>query len=215
MINNWHQQVAAENTIPESTAPVSGVVLTFMANLRQGFLNERLPLTHDQQMPPNTYISLLDHSSLTGAGAQSSPWSQGASSKVLFATSLQILLKGLIEYILSSRKSPLLLCIYCQRNNCHTRKHSLSIFCIPKYIFVYSLLDDIIWFPTLLFCEINSQLIRTMLNKNTSSPYDNQLRSMNSTYFNFMFTVTLVTSISNTSFILKMTRLASVNQSKI
>ncbi|XP_025098310.1 nuclear pore complex protein Nup205-like isoform X3 [Pomacea canaliculata] len=96
-------KVAAENTIPESTAPVSGVVLTFMANLRQGFLNERLPLTHDQQMPPNTYISLLDRSSLTGAGAQSSPWSQGASSKVLFATSLQILLKGLIEYILSSR----------------------------------------------------------------------------------------------------------------
>nr|KAG5691714.1 hypothetical protein BaRGS_010217 [Batillaria attramentaria] len=71
--------------------------------LAKCFLTDRPPLQQGPQLPSNTYISLLDRSVAGGATAQQSPWSQGVSSKTLFATSLQIVLKGLIEYILSSR----------------------------------------------------------------------------------------------------------------
>ena len=99
-------QVSEEESLAESTAPVSGVVLTLMANLRQCFLTDRLPVDEARQSRSNAYVSLRDRSAMFGgASSQPSPWSQGASSRTLFATSLQIVLKGLIEYILSSRES--------------------------------------------------------------------------------------------------------------
>ncbi|KAK7106896.1 nuclear pore complex protein Nup205-like [Littorina saxatilis] len=97
-------KVAEEEALPESTAPVSGVVLTLMANLRQCFITDRIPLDEKKQPQSNTYISLLDRSAmLSGVPSLPSPWSQGASSKTMFLTSLQMVLKGLIEYILGSR----------------------------------------------------------------------------------------------------------------
>ena len=103
--SHFSSQVSEEESLPESTAPVSGVVLTLMANLRQCFLTDRLPLDEGRASRSSTYVSLLDHSvMLSGPSSQPSPWSQGASSRTLFATSLQIVLKGLLEYILSSRE---------------------------------------------------------------------------------------------------------------
>ncbi|KAL8613661.1 hypothetical protein ACOMHN_029753 [Nucella lapillus] len=98
-------KVSEEEALPESTAPVSGVILTLMAHLRQCFLSDRLPVDETHQSQSSAYISLLDRSAMLGAQASSqpSPWNGGASSKTLFASSLQIVLKGLIEYILACR----------------------------------------------------------------------------------------------------------------
>jgi len=52
-------QVADDNALPELTAPVAGVILTLMANLRQCFLShDHEP--GDRERRDMQYVSLLD-----------------------------------------------------------------------------------------------------------------------------------------------------------
>ncbi|XP_055955132.1 nuclear pore complex protein Nup205 [Patella vulgata] len=95
-------KVATDDSLPELTAPVAGVVLTLMANLLQCFISD---VSQSERVTHAT--GQYDN---TGAGAGDAPgirltrstWSQSAGSRTLFATSLQIVLKGLIDYILKT-----------------------------------------------------------------------------------------------------------------
>ena len=82
-------------------APASDVVLMLAASLRQSFLPHHSPA--DQ---PTLLEDFDDHSGMdpvSGALAlRSSAWIRRSSSNTLFATSLQVVLKGLIEFILNS-----------------------------------------------------------------------------------------------------------------
>ena len=94
-------QVADETALVDLTAPVAGVILTLLANLRQCFISEDTE-TGDKDRRDSQYITLLDKTS--GAGGQSVSWGQGTGSRTQFATSLQMVLKGLIEHIMRSSK---------------------------------------------------------------------------------------------------------------
>ncbi|XP_052238587.1 LOW QUALITY PROTEIN: nuclear pore complex protein Nup205-like [Dreissena polymorpha] len=91
------KKVADDNALPELTAPVSGVLLTLMANLRQCFMtHDELP--SDQERRDLQYVTLLDRSA--GVSNTAVSWDKGSGSRTLFATSLQMVLKGLIEHTL-------------------------------------------------------------------------------------------------------------------
>ena len=91
-------QVADDSAMTELTAPVSGVILTLMANLRQCFMSED-PGAGERR--DSQYITMLDK---TQGASTSVSWGQGSGSRTLFATSLQMVLKGLIEHILRSSR---------------------------------------------------------------------------------------------------------------
>ena len=80
-----------------------------MANLRQCFMSEdEEPSEKDRR--ESHYITLLDRSQ---TAARSVSWGQGsAGSRTLFATSLQMVLKGVIEHILRSSKYEPLYCTF-------------------------------------------------------------------------------------------------------
>ncbi|KAK3096434.1 hypothetical protein FSP39_000076 [Pinctada imbricata] len=89
------QKVADEDALMELTSPVSGVILTLMTNLRQCFLNEHSPSEDTGSM----YPSLLDS---TATSTQTVTWGEKSGSRTLFATSLKLVLQGLIDHILKS-----------------------------------------------------------------------------------------------------------------
>ena len=82
-------------TLIELTSPVAGSVLTLVANLRQCFSAE----SSDDQNTQFTQVQ--DNSATLG---QSIAWGEGSSSgsRTLHATSLQLVLKGLIDYMMRS-----------------------------------------------------------------------------------------------------------------
>ncbi|KAL4232887.1 hypothetical protein ACF0H5_007574 [Mactra antiquata] len=93
-------KLADDSALPELTAPVAGVILTLLANLRLCFLTEdQEPSDKDQR--DSRYISLLDRSKAAGTAVSWGPGSKSGS-RTLFATSLQIVLRGVIEHILRS-----------------------------------------------------------------------------------------------------------------
>ena len=94
----FFNQVADETALVDLTAPVAGVILTLLANLRQCFISEDTE-TGEKDRRESQYITLLDK---TQAGGQSVSWGQGTGSRTQFATSLQMVLKGLIEHIMRS-----------------------------------------------------------------------------------------------------------------
>ena len=79
-----------------------------MANLRQCFMSESTEWT-DKDRRASQAMGFLDRTQ--GSGANTVLWGQGSSSRTLCATSLQMVLKGLIEYILRCSKSCLHLTI--------------------------------------------------------------------------------------------------------
>ena len=92
-------KVSKEDVVPELSSLVAGVILTLMANLRQCFLTDQSALPtevgHSSQ-----YVSLLDGTSsshMTGFGGVT-----GA--RTLYSSSLQVVLRGLIEYLMRSSK---------------------------------------------------------------------------------------------------------------
>ena len=91
-------KVADETALVDLTAPVAGVILTLLANLRQCFISEDTE-TSEKDRRDSQYVTLLDK---TQAGGQSVSWGQGTGSRTQFATSLQMVLKGLIEHIMRS-----------------------------------------------------------------------------------------------------------------
>ena len=63
-----------------------------MANLKQCFVSEQ-----SQNQDQSKYSSLQEESL-----EQNTPWGQSSGSRTLFATSLQLVLKGLIDHVLRS-----------------------------------------------------------------------------------------------------------------
>ncbi|XP_046581767.1 nuclear pore complex protein Nup205-like [Haliotis rubra] len=86
-------KVADDDAMPESTGPVAGVILTLMANLRQCFLSDTAPSTSSAAQNTSQYVTMLDRSVLPSAGS-------AVGSRTLFASSLQMVLKGVLDYIL-------------------------------------------------------------------------------------------------------------------
>lgn len=86
-----------DDALTELTAPVAGIILTLMTNLRQCFCQE--PVTEDD---PSTFLSMLD--ATPGLG-QTTAWGQGSGSRTQFASSLQLVLRGVIDHILLSSES--------------------------------------------------------------------------------------------------------------
>lgn len=87
-----------DEALTELTAPVAGIILTLMTNLRQCFCQE--PVTEDND--PSTFLSMLD--ATPGLG-QTAAWGQGSGSRTQFASSLQLVLRGVIDHILLSSES--------------------------------------------------------------------------------------------------------------
>ncbi|XP_074656294.1 nuclear pore complex protein Nup205-like [Tubulanus polymorphus] len=88
LLQDLLMEISDENALPELTAPTAGVILTLMANLRQCFLTSQ---------------------DVTGAGTNTANKNrlvgQKKGSRTLFSSSLQVVLKGLIEYILKTSAS--------------------------------------------------------------------------------------------------------------
>ena len=104
---NWPLQVSDDNALPELCAPIAGVVLTLVCHLRQCFLTES-----DGSNPADGrlshYLSLLDG---TAPVNQSAAFDQPSGSRTLFSSSLQVVLKGLIEHILRSSEWVVFCCV--------------------------------------------------------------------------------------------------------
>ena len=94
-------QVSDEEAVPELTSPVAGVILTLVSNLRHCFLTDQTELTELQNL--SHYVSLLDGAT-TASASQSSLLEQGTGVRTVFSSSLQVVLKGLIEHIMRSSK---------------------------------------------------------------------------------------------------------------
>ena len=94
--------MADEDALIELTSPVAGVILTLLANLRQCFVTEDTE-NQEKEKKEGRYISMLDKTQVNNASVT---WGQGSGSRTLFATSLQMVLKGLIEYIMRSSEFP-------------------------------------------------------------------------------------------------------------
>ncbi|KAL3882663.1 hypothetical protein ACJMK2_028981 [Sinanodonta woodiana] len=92
-------KISDENALSELTAPASGVLLTLIANLQHCFFSEDLE-SNGKEARSSQYTSQLERSQGTSLSGVS--WGQGSGSRTLFATSLQITLKGLIEHLLRS-----------------------------------------------------------------------------------------------------------------
>ena len=77
--------------------PVAGVILTLMANLRQCFLEEETQAQLDD---------LAYYPSLEGqcAGRIEVGFGQSTGARTFFASSLQVVLRGLIDHIIHSSK---------------------------------------------------------------------------------------------------------------
>jgi len=88
---------------PDVTSPVAGVLLTLLSNLRLCFLNEAAEF--DQMKMNVPYASLLDVGVSCNPKAQSTLFDQPSSSITQYSSSLQVVLRGLIEYILQSSSS--------------------------------------------------------------------------------------------------------------
>nr|XP_022290304.1 nuclear pore complex protein Nup205-like [Crassostrea virginica] len=94
LLQELQQKVTEEDTLTELTAPVAGIILTLMTNLRQCFCPD--PVTEDEA---SQVLTLLDS---TGGLGQSAAWGQKAGSRTQFASSLQLVLRGVIDHILLS-----------------------------------------------------------------------------------------------------------------
>ena len=122
--------MADEEAVPELTGPVAGVILTLLCNLRHCFLTDQSEIAQLQDI--SHYITLLDAggtnmspSAFTSGGllsfrchsellftifadkpvmADQSTFDQGTGSRTLYSSSLQVVLKGLIDYIIKSSK---------------------------------------------------------------------------------------------------------------
>ncbi|XP_063402892.1 nuclear pore complex protein Nup205-like [Mytilus trossulus] len=86
-------KVAEEDALTELTAPVSGTFLTLMANLKQCFVVEQ---SQGNRESSSKYSSMLEDP------GSKTPWVQSSGSRTLFATSLQLVLKGLIDHVMCS-----------------------------------------------------------------------------------------------------------------
>ena len=100
-------QVTEEDTLTELTAPVAGIILTLMTNLRQCFCPD--PVTEDEA---SQVLTLLDS---TGGLGQSAAWGQRAGSRTQFASSLQLVLRGVIDHILLSSKWDVIYILYVRK----------------------------------------------------------------------------------------------------
>ena len=96
-----------EDTLTELTAPVAGIILTLMTNLRQCFCPD--PVTDDEA---SQVLTLLDS---TGGLGQSAAWGQRAGSRTQFASSLQLVLRGVIDHILLSSKWDVIYILYLKK----------------------------------------------------------------------------------------------------
>lgn len=111
-------QVTEEDTLTELTAPVAGIILTLMTNLRQCFCPD--PVTEDEA---SQVLTLLDS---TGGLGQSAAWGQKAGSRTQFASSLQLVLRGVIDHILLSSKWDVIYILYLRKEQKGKEKKGLD-----------------------------------------------------------------------------------------
>ena len=91
-------KVSDEEALPELTAPVARVILTLLANQRKCFLTDE-QIDSVGYPSVSQYVTLLDaHGSLD----QNIMFGKLGGSRTLFASSLQVVLKGLVEHIMRS-----------------------------------------------------------------------------------------------------------------
>lgn len=118
-------QVTEEDTLTELTAPVAGIILTLMTNLRQCFCPD--PVTEDEA---SQVLTLLDS---TGGLGQSAAWGQKAGSRTQFASSLQLVLRGVIDHILLSSKWDVIYILYLRKRTESERKKKVWIKAVLSY----------------------------------------------------------------------------------
>ncbi|XP_056015581.1 nuclear pore complex protein Nup205-like isoform X3 [Ostrea edulis] len=94
LLQELQRKVTEDDALTELTAPVAGIILTLMTNLRQCFCQDGI--TDDEG---SRFLTMLD--STAGLG-QTRSWGQGSGSRTQFASSLQLVLKGVIDHILLS-----------------------------------------------------------------------------------------------------------------
>lgn len=92
-------QVSEEDAVGELTAPVAGVILTLMSNLRHCFLSDQSELTHLQNL--SQFMTLLDGRVPDASSVSQASLDEGSTLRSVFS-SLQVVLKGLLEHILRS-----------------------------------------------------------------------------------------------------------------
>ena len=92
-------QVSKEDTVTELTSPVAGVILTLMANLRQCFFHD--PSNLGQSHSNTRFMTMLDDGGSAMAN-QRAGFGSVSGARTLFASSLQVVLKGLIEHMMRS-----------------------------------------------------------------------------------------------------------------
>ncbi|CAH1799487.1 unnamed protein product [Owenia fusiformis] len=89
-------KVSDEDALPDLMAPVAGLILTLISNLRQCFISDQ----SDASIPQTShYISLLDNPAALTAN-QTASFGQNSGSKTMFASSLQVVLRGIIDFIM-------------------------------------------------------------------------------------------------------------------
>ena len=92
-------KVSKDDAVSELTGRVAGVILTLMANLRQCFMTDQpegIELGHGAQ-----YISLLDGTlPASSVPNPSAVFGSVSGARTLYASSLQVVLRGLIEYLM-------------------------------------------------------------------------------------------------------------------
>ncbi|XP_062614073.1 nuclear pore complex protein Nup205-like [Saccostrea cucullata] len=94
LLQELQRKVTEDDALTELTAPVAGIILTLMTNLRQCFCQDSV--TDDEA---SHFLTMLD--STAGQGQMGS-WGQVSGSQTQFASSLQLVLRGVIDHILLS-----------------------------------------------------------------------------------------------------------------
>ncbi|XP_061177614.1 nuclear pore complex protein Nup205-like isoform X2 [Saccostrea echinata] len=95
LLQELQRKVTEDDALTELTAPVAGIILTLMTNLRQCFCQDSVTDEETSQ-----FLTMLD--STVGQG-QTGSWGQVSGSRTQFASSLQLVLRGVIDHILLSK----------------------------------------------------------------------------------------------------------------
>ena len=89
-----------EDAAPELSGHVAGVILMLMANLSCSFITSQSP-----KPSVDTFVSLLDNT-IEFPSKPSAYGNQGGA-RTLFASSLQVVLKGLVQHMKNSSAGPM------------------------------------------------------------------------------------------------------------
>ncbi|XP_013384593.1 nuclear pore complex protein Nup205 [Lingula anatina] len=99
LLQDLFLKISDEDAFQELTNPVAAVILTLLANLRHCFLSDQSDMAQLENL--SHYVTMLDGSQAAPPVPQGgSTFTQQGGARTLFASSLQAVLKGLVEHIL-------------------------------------------------------------------------------------------------------------------